>query len=75
MDQGVGGVCIGASHVTSGITDLVDVIFFVKGKGEGKDVVLLMVGTAIVEDILGGNPLPERKRSFVKCAACSFPLR
>ena len=37
---------------------LVDIVFFVKSKGKGEYVVFLVVGTTVVEDILGRNSLP-----------------
>ena len=75
MDQGMGGVCIAEGRGKPCdndkvlIADQVDIVFFVEGKGKGEDVVLLVVGTAVVEDILGRNPLPERESNFVKCAS------
>lgn len=41
---------------------IVSVLFFIKGKGKGKDIAVSMVWTAIVKHTLRRNSLPVERR-------------
>lgn len=45
---------------------LIHISLLVEGKGEREDIVLLVVGTTIVKDTLGGNSLPKDKKIVTK---------
>ena len=50
-------------HSTStNLAHLIHVLLLIKGEGKGEDVVLLMVGAAIVEHGLGGDTVPVGAR-------------
>ena len=46
-------------------TYLVDIIFSIKGKGKGEDIVLLVVWAFVVEDILWRDPLPVEPAGII----------